>query len=960
MTGRLRFIFGGSGAGKSTWLRRDIIGRSLSSPDTHFLIVVPDQFTMETQLDVVREHPRHATTNIDVVSFGRLTHRIFDEVGAPAVPVLDDIGKSLVLRLVAGTMRKELPVIGGGMRRLGYIDEVKSTISEFMQYGITPEGMAPLIAASEGRRALQRKLLDLQKLYRGFLDYIHDHYTTPEETLGILCGCLPDSRMIRDSVLVFDGFTGFTPIQLTVIQTLLTLVSEVWVSLTIDGASDPYGEPDESLFALTRRTVRQLIRTAWYAAQEDPAEGAAVRALGFDNWEAGRRNADIVLSDPAEGRHRYNAVLRYLEKHLLRYDGANYPDPVEPALSLFEASARRSEVREVCRRIRMLVTSGDAAPCYRDIAVICGDINEYADLFEQEAAACGIPVYIDRTNSIRANPFINAIRGALHVVATDYDYEAVFGLLRGGMLGYAPAQIDELDLYVQALGLRGKKSWSSPFMRIPQAMKNDRTLCMSDEEELAYLGRLNEMRQEISEVLAVLGGDGTQTVLERSRAVYAFILRTGMADRLAEEADRIRQTEAARAREYDQIVARVMALLDQLVDLLGEEALPLKEYMDILDAGFADIEVGTIPQSVDRVTIGDLERTRLGKVRHLFLVGAGDDVIPGGTGTGGVISDMDRQFLTDHVQDVELAPTPAGQMQIQQLYLYMIVSKPQDALTISYVRSSADGRPLRASYLIGNIRAMFPQLALRDPEHQPLEQQLAAAPAAAALLAERLRSYVEGTLPEEDVGTLQVLYGLLGEEGHRLRDAAFMRYRHIPLRTQTAERLYGEELHSSVSRLETFFGCPFAHFARYGLGLRETPRYEMRTSDLGNIYHGTLERFMTALSGRGLNWTELSDAECEAFVHECLASEAGAYGDQILHSSKRMEARLLRIERILGRTVNTLRYQLQQGIFTPAQAELPFVLKPETGLVLHGRIDRLDSARDGETTWLKLMDFKSG
>lgn len=227
----LRFYFGPSGAGKSHALYEEIVERAKKEPERNFLLIVPDQFTMQTQKDIVERHPDHGIMNIDVLSFGRLSHRIFEETGGYTTPVLDDTGKSLVLRKVAQNLEESLPVIGANLKKLGYIHEVKSAISEFMQYSITPDNLAELSEFARGRGALKSKLKDLELLYRSFLDYIRNRFVTTEETLGLLKGQIPKSELIRDSVVIFDGFTGFTPVQNQVIEELLRLCSEVIVTL---------------------------------------------------------------------------------------------------------------------------------------------------------------------------------------------------------------------------------------------------------------------------------------------------------------------------------------------------------------------------------------------------------------------------------------------------------------------------------------------------------------------------------------------------------------------------------------------------------------------------------------------------------------------------------------------------------------------------------------------------------
>ena len=255
----LQFYFGPSGCGKSSALHRDITQWAEREPHRSFLFLVPDQFTMQTQFDLVNASRNKGIMNIDVLSFGRLAHRVFEETGFAGKPVLDDTGKSLVLRRVAAGKKDELPLIGPNLHKIGYIHEVKSALSEFMQYGLDPGQVGQLADYARSRPALSHKLMDLQTLYAGFLSYIQDKFITTEETLDLLTRAVEKSELIRDSVIVFDGFTGFTPIQNRLIRRLMELARRVILSVTIAAGEDPFlMEGEQELFHLSKKTVRDL------------------------------------------------------------------------------------------------------------------------------------------------------------------------------------------------------------------------------------------------------------------------------------------------------------------------------------------------------------------------------------------------------------------------------------------------------------------------------------------------------------------------------------------------------------------------------------------------------------------------------------------------------------------------------------------------------------------------------
>ena len=291
----LRFMIGGSGSGKSTALQEEIIRRAEKEPGRQFIIVVPDQFTMQTQKEIVERTPRKGIMNIDVQSFGRLCHRLADEVGETERIVLDDTGKNLLLRRIAGQLAEELPTIGSSLKRSGYIHEVKSVISEFMQYGLGVEEVQRLIDYAQGKKLLQAKLKDINKIYASFQEWLGQDYIAKEERMDILAGDILRSEKMKGSVVAFDGFTGFTPVQDNVITQLMSVCSEVIVTVIMPPTElESYRRhPEEHrLFALSDKTMRsmeQLAQNAGCARGEDlfMPEGTVYRYKGrpvLDFW----------------------------------------------------------------------------------------------------------------------------------------------------------------------------------------------------------------------------------------------------------------------------------------------------------------------------------------------------------------------------------------------------------------------------------------------------------------------------------------------------------------------------------------------------------------------------------------------------------------------------------------------------------------------------------------------------
>ena len=945
----LRFYFGPSGSGKSHRIYEEIMQRAAQEPGRNFLIIVPDQFTMQTQKDLVMHSDRGGILNIDVLSFGRLSHRILEEVGTKEMPVLDDTGKSLVLQKIAADLKEQLPAMGSLLHNQGYIHEVKSAISEFMQYGISTQDMDKLIASAEKRGALAMKLRDLKTLYRGFQDYIRDHFITTEETLDVLRRSLVKSKILPDSVVVFDGFTGFTPIQNRLIQELMRVCEETIVTVTIGEEEDPYQmDGEQKLFHLSKKTVADLVKLA---AEAEVTRGEDVFVKGGPN------------------RFTEASALCYLEQNLFRYQYEPYTEK-QCEIRMFEALSPREEVHQTALYIRKLIR--EEGLTYRDIAVVIGDLEGYASYVETEFGQLEIPCFLDRTRGIVLNPMIEYIKSALQLYIRDFSYDTVFHFLRSGMADISREEIDELENYVIRTGARGYRTYSRLFTRKTEEMQQGSGQEDTERAE-ETMERLNRIRQQFADTVEILHMAPRAKAGEYVDHLYDFLEQNQVQQKLLNYQQRFEQEgDLAKAREYAQIYRLVMDLLDQIYELLGEEEISLQEFADILEAGFGEITVGTIPQNVDRIVVGDMERTRLKQVKVLFFLGVNDGNIPKNVSKGGIISDMDREFLIE--SGTEMAPSPRQQMYIQRLYLYLNMTKPSQRLYLSYAKVNSDGKGIRPSYLIDTVRKLFPQLAVEYPQNRSRLEQIEGRQEGARYLAEELREYADGTLREEERQDFYLMYRAYeaDPEGRdRLTAAAFRRYKESGLSRIVARALYGRQLENSVSRLETYAACACRHFLQYGLSLQEREEFGFEVSDMGNVYHAVLENFAGKLAESGRTWWDFDENFATQAIKEAVEGYAATYGETVLYSSARNEYAITRMSRILTRTVLTLQQHLKQGSFQPDDYELSFRfaedldsihvdLSEEEKMHLQGRIDRIDVSEDAEHVYVKVIDYKSG
>ena len=914
----LKFIFGPSGSGKSQFLYNRIVEESEAHPERQFIVLVPEQFTMQTQKDLVAAHPAHGIMNIDVLSFARLAYRVFEETGGGQLPVLDDEGKNLVLRKIAGDFEGELKVLRGNMKKPGYISEVKSVISEFTQYDVGEEEICRVMETAGEDSNLSCKLEDILKLYLGFSEYLDKKYITKEELLDVLSREIGKSEILKDSTVALDGFTGFTPVQNRLLRELMRCCREVVVTVIMDERENPFSyRSPYQLFSLSKHMVSSLsdIAKEEKIAVEEP---------------------EYLYGKPV--RFEGNDALSFLERNIFRCGREAFGREQE-AVSVRGARNPREEAFAAAGEIRALVRERKYR--FRDIGVIASDMDVYGDYLEEAFAAYDIPAFMDHKRSILLNSFVEYVRSLLNMAEQGFTYESVFRFLRTGLSGIDYEDTCVLENYVIGLGIKGYKKWQCRWERLLKGM---------DAEDLRRLNRLRTQFVEKVDGFVFVLKQRQKTVRDITEALYEFMVREELQLKLKRQEEMfLAEGELALAKEYAQVYRILMELLDKFVELLGDEAVSLKEYGKLLDAGLSEARVGVIPPSVDQLVAGDVQRTRLKDIKALIFIGANDAYLPGALLRTGLLSERDRERFQK--EKISLAPGGKEQAYIQKFYLYMNLTKPSERLSVYFSKVSPEGKSMRPSYLIQEIRRLYPLLVVSDEEGRPLRDRELTEDMGMDLL---IKGFQGRELTDRGWQELYAWYlrdPRLKERAERLLLAGYYSRPSDGLTREVAERLYGKDFEDSITRIERFSACAFAHFLTYGLNLREREEYEFQAVDLGIICHSALEAFSKRLQRENIGWTELSDELRRQYIDESVEEAAADYGNLVLSSSERNAYMVVRMKRMLERTVWALAKQLSAGDFEPAAYEFRFK---------NGKIDRIDTCEDGDKVYVKVMDYKTG
>ena len=667
----LQFIMGNSGAGKSRYAYEKILAEAARHPEKNYLIVVPEQFTMQTQKELVSLHPAGGILNIDILSFQRLAYRIFEETGGSLYPVLEETGKSLVVKRVAQEKKKELTILGSTLKRTGAVSQMKSLISELKQYQIAPSELDTWAEETGEKKLLAAKLKDTGVIYRAFEEYLENRYVTAEDVLEVLAGKLEESELIKNSEVLVDGFTGFTPVQIGVLGKLFRLCAKVYVTIIMDEREDPYKKAiPHQLFAMSRQLVQQLMKAADEAGC--PVEPEIwVRRSGHGRFQPGSTMDQLEQRLFRYGKRGFSG--NGIEKRPESGTEAKTGNPAagheanQQGIYISVAPNPRAELEETVRLIRRMVR--EEGMRYQDFAVLTGDLSVYGTYAREIFEKCGVPYFVDEKHSVLMNPFVEFLRAAIEMVVQSFSYESVFRYLRCGLSSLNREETDAMENYVLALGIRGLKAYGETWTRGYRGIKPD---------EVPQRNLLREKFYAEVQPFAEQMKKKDATVRERTEALYALAVQNQMQQKLEERRQQFEQQgQEAFAKEYSQIYGIVMELLDKIVEVLGDEKMTLAEYQEILEAGFAEASVGIIPPTADQVLIGDNERSRLKDIRVLFFVGVNDGLIPRHDAGGGILSEYDREELER--ADAKLSPTARETMYQQKFHLYRNLTKPVGA-----------------------------------------------------------------------------------------------------------------------------------------------------------------------------------------------------------------------------------------------------------------------------------------
>lgn len=915
----LQFIVGGPGSLKSEYVYKKMIENTCGDRTKQYILIVPEQYTMQAQRQLTSMHPGKSIMQIEIAGFIRLAHRVFAECGMRLPDIIDDAGKSMVLRKELSEIGEKLTLYRNKVNQPGFVSEMKSMISEFYQYGVNHASFQEMMLAAEKKPLLKMKIADCMRILEGFQKAIHDRFITSEEVLERFCQVIGEAESLKGAEIIIDGFNGnpFTPVQYRVIRELLKTAERVVITSLIQKEDYEMKQVrKQDLFYNAVESIRKLKEMA----KEDDIE---------------------ILPDIVIGNHGSRPEeIRFLERHFYRY-GKFCTDIACDKVHVYSGKNPSEEVQYAVDLMLQLLESG--MHC-RDIAIISGDLDGYKRDLAFMCKESGIPFFMDQKRSMFDNAYIESIRSALAVLDEDFRYESVMRYCKSGFYPFEKEKCYLFENYLIQTGIRGMSGYEKEWEYLPSGWtESDREIV--NEMRLLVYAPLNEFKNFYL---------NNGTIAGYVEGLKAFLASMKMDSLLEEKVAEFKETgELEKALEYGQIQGLFDELCLQMVQLLGKDKTDIHEFASLLDVGFTEKKIGVIPPALDQVLIGSLERSRIGNVKVLIFLGMNEGIVPKSTSSSGIFSDGDREFLAN--ARIKLAPTAREKAFEDRFLVYYFMTRPSEAVYFTYARTTREGKAIGPSSIILQLKEFFP--TLKECIQNPYENLLATKQKGVHFLAEQTRQAAQ-TREDLDSVSRGVLSYLLKEDAttaNLILEGATYQFEPGSIGIREIQALVGTIDKPSVTGLEQYASCAYRYFLSGILGLRERKEHKVEQTDLGNLFHEAIEYYGKSLLARDLSWDKVGDAERKELVKEAVLHAVKGRSGSVIVSEGTEFARnqyvIHRVTRMTERAVWALGEHLRHGDLQPSHYELG---------VKHGRIDRVDTFDDGKHVYVKIIDYKSG
>ena len=922
-----RIIYGRAGTGKSEYCYKEIAQKI--KKENKILIITPEQFSFTAEKKLMDAIDTQAVFNAEVVTLSRMAYRVISEIGGKNESNLSKCGKAMLIYSILSNNKNELKFLGKTDENVDMLD---TAITEFKKHGISVEQLKQEIENQEDIY-LKNKLQDLNVVYSGFEEQLAGKYIDETDLLTILAENIDKTDMFKDAVIYIDEFAGFTSQEYHIIEKLIQIAKQVTITICTDGLHE-IKNPDTDIFYSNEVTVTKLLEVA--------------------------QNCDVIIEEiKLEETYRFkNSELKHLEKNLYENKPQKYNSQIKN-IQLFLAKNQYSEIEEVARNVLKLVR--DEGYRYRDISIITKNIATYSSLARAIFDKYDIPIFIDENRDLNQNIVIQYILGILEIFIKNWSYEAVFNYIKTGFSNIEEDDIFKLEKYCLKWGIKQNK-WKKEF-----------TYGNYEEKDKADIERLEQIRKDLVTPLMNLKYkiDENKTVEGISKAIYEFLVEQQIYEKVQikiQELNEIGQIDLAN--EYESSIQTIIEILDEIVLVFKDDKITIDKYNQILKIGFKNSSLTKIPGTQDQVIMGDVDRSRSHKVKAIFIIGLNDGEFPSVRKDEGFLNDADREVLKQN--GIELAKGTIDKLYEDSFNIYKAFTTAEEKLYLLYSSSDMQGKALRPSMLINKIKKIYPML---QEQSDVIERR--------SEILNKKTTYEEliinlSKLKEQD--SIEKLWYYIydyyqknSEWNEKLKQSLKgLEYTNIPdkIDQNNIDRLYGNTLITSISKLERYRSCPFSYYLQYGLKIKPQEELKIQTLNTGTFIHEVIDEFFGTVREVGIKLEEITEEQLSEIINKIIDSKLGQNKNYIFTSTAKYRALVIRLKKIIKKALKYIIGTIVQSRFEVLGTEVEFgekgkykpirlTLEDGKRIEIIGKIDRIDTAQGEDGKYLRIIDYKS-
>lgn len=917
-----KIIYGRSGTGKTTYIFNQI--KEKIKQKNKIYIIVPEQMSFVAEQHLLNTIDTNSSINAEVLTLSRMADRVISETIGNLQTHLSKIGKSMIIYDALDNQKDKMNFLKSSDKNL---ELVQRTITEFKKHNVDKENLSKAINNLEDKY-LQLKLSDIKNVLDKYQEKIQGSYIDEADSLTILAENIELVDFFTDSIIYIDEFAGFTPIEYKIIEKLCTLAKEITITVCTDSLEN-VENLDDSIYYFNQITAEKLLDIA-------KKTGSYIEKINIDEIKKFKSQELLSL---AENLYTNNTK-KYTEK--------------TQDIQLFIAQNPHYEVENVAQNILDLVKNKNYR--YKDIAVVSADIENYSEDIKAIFEEYNIPVFIDEKKDVSQNILMKYIISLLNIYANNYSYESMFSYIKSGILEIPANKIFLLENYVKKWGIRGSKWYKSDF---EFEEKND----IQDE--------VNKTKKQTIEPIIELKKNlsGEKTAKEITKKLYEFIEKNNIQENILKKAEELEEKEQKEAADgYRAGIKIFFDVLDEIFMIFENDKMSFERYNKILQIGISQSEFGRIPSSFDQVLFGDTDRTKTRDIKILFLLGINDGAIPNILKDEGFLNDKDRDRLKEN--NIEIAKNSLELLYENQFNIYKVLCMPEEKLYLSYPVTDKEGKAIRPSILITQIKKIFENLT-EDSDIIEKKYKITTKQATLNNVIEKYKQYLDGENIDEEWENA-ILWYKQNQKDKITKILKGADYTNIPeqITAGNIKEIYGKNLRTSISRLEQYRKCPFSFHLKYGLKLNEEEEFKIRSLDTGNFMHEVIDEVFSKIETNQLDVKTISKEELNKIIEEIINQKLGMSKNYIFTSSPKFIVLTKRLKKVVNESIQYIIEQLKNSKFELYGHELEFneksELKPmkidlENGnqVTVTGKIDRIDIAKTENNTYVRIIDYKS-